>query len=134
MCDNVRLSNMQDVLHAKAVEVHMQTHHSNEHRNSAEMRKFNFCRVRCVEYKMRQTYKSLRVTKSLGNVIKMQYAYIKYPAAMIRGLLKRHMIWEHHPGAAQAPSCSVSWTVSEWNYSYVRSGDVKISESWWETR
>lgn len=63
----------------------------------------------------------------------MQYAYIKYPAATIRCLLKRHMIWERsYPGAAQAPSCSVSWTASGWNYRYVGGGDGKISESWWE--
>lgn len=52
---------------------------------------------------------------------------------MIRCLLKRHVIWEHSdPGAAQAPSCSVSWTVSGWSCSYVGSEDVRISESWWE--
>lgn len=46
------LSNMQNVLHAHNVQlrVHMQTHHSNQHWNFAELRKVNFCWVHCVEY------------------------------------------------------------------------------------
>lgn len=60
--------------------------------------KFHFFWVHCVGFKKKerkkwQTFKSLRVKKSLGNVIKMQYAYIKYPAATRRAAcLKRHMI------------------------------------------
>lgn len=50
--ENVRLSNMQNVLHAHDVEhgVHMQTRHFNQHWNSTELWNFNFCSVHCVEY------------------------------------------------------------------------------------
>lgn len=105
MCDAGSLSNTLDVLHAETVElwVCVQPQRPNEHKNSAVSRKIPFllgtlCGIlkkRQRERKKRQTFKSLRVKKSLGNVIKMQYAYIKYPAATRHAaFIKRHMISE----------------------------------------
>lgn len=59
----------------------------------------------------------------------MQYAYIKYPAAMMCCLLKRHMISEHSYTSAaehsQTRSCSVSWTVITWLFICWRCEDFR---------
>lgn len=92
MCDAGSLSKTLVVLHAETVElwVRVQPQRLNEHKNSAVSRKIPFllgtlCGIKKKEKKVTfKTFKSLRVKKSLGNVIKMQYAYIKYPAATRR--------------------------------------------------
>ena len=73
---------MQNVLHARNVQlgVHMQTHHSNQTLQNLEKSTFIGCTVRNMQ--MQESYKSLPVTKSLGNDL-MQCAYIIYPAAMM---------------------------------------------------
>lgn len=79
---------------------------------------------------LQKSYNPLWVTKSLGNVIKMQYAYIIYPAAMIRCLQKRIWSWSTVTQArhkhSQTQNCSVSWT-KIWGFQ-------KVHGKLWESR
>lgn len=136
MCDNVRLSNILNVLHACDVElgVHMQTHHFNQHYNSAELRKFNLFGVHAVEY----AFAKILWKK---NFIKMQYAYIIHPAAMMRclqkGIWSQSTVIQALPSTARhkiVQSCGLSHNVTISMLAAKMWGFQKVRGKLWETR
>ncbi len=88
-----------------------------------------------------KSYKSLRVTKSLGNVIKMQYAYIIYPAAMMRclqkGIWSQSTVTQVLPSTARhkiVQSCGLSHNATIHMLAAKMWGFQKVREKLWETR
>lgn len=90
---------------------------------------------------LQNSYKSLRVTKSLGNVIKMQYAYIIYPAATMRCLQKgiwyQSTVTQALPSTARhkiVQSCGLSHNVTLHMLAAKMWGFQKVRGKLWETR